>query len=168
MNRMITSNLFGVCLLSLFVFGLNSRAGLARSSTDFVTKGQAQAGQPLKQSKTLSPSACSTATLINSYGLSLKGRILSPSPAPLGPYAGVGSATFDGAGAVTIILTQSFNGSITQPLSFDGSYSVNTDCTGSMTFGGANFDFVIVYGGDDLLLIETDPGTVVDGEAKRR
>jgi len=167
MNRMTSSSVLAVCLLSLLALGLNSGAGLARSHADLVPKMQAQAGQPLKRSKTLSPGACSTATLNNSYGLSLKGRILSPSPAPLGPYSGVGSATFDGAGNVTLILTQSFNGSITPPSSFNGSYSVYSDCTGSLTFGGANFDFVIVYGGDELLLIETDSGTVVDGEAKR-
>ena len=51
-----------------------------------------------------------------------------------------------------------------------GTYTVNSDCTGSKNFGGAggtNYDFVITADGREIFFIVTDKGSVVSGRAVR-
>jgi type VI protein secretion system component Hcp len=87
------------------------------------------------------------------------------------PVAYVGQATLDGEGNVFGSGTLSVDGAIISgPLS--GTYTENAaNCTGTMQltpFGGtpANFNFVVVSAGRELLMIETDSGTTVSGTAQ--
>src|SRR5437764_1248832 len=63
----------------------------------------------------------------------------------------VGLATFDGQGSWQITFTGSFNGNIFRGFSSAGTYTVNRDCTGSLTFGTGpstgHFDLVITPDG---------------------
>jgi hypothetical protein len=88
------------------------------------------------------------------------------------PFAAVGVSTYDGQGNFTLTGTVSFNGTITRGLSGSGTYTVNSDCTGSQTFGtgpnASHFDFVISPNGREITYIQTDNGAVITAAAVRQ
>jgi hypothetical protein len=110
---------------------------------------------------------CSKATLSGSFGYSSTGTLLdSYVPAPYaGPFGEVGRQTFDGKGHTSASATTSSNGNIT-PVTVEGTYTVNPDCTGSMKLNVSPFDstvhtdFVIDDDGAQLRAIGTDSGVV--------
>ena|SRR5215467_7351111 len=82
-----------------------------------------------------------------------------------GPFAEVGTQTFDLNGSTLATATLSANGNI-QQVTIQGTYTVNSDCTGSMTLYVLPFQstvhvcFVIDGDGAELRAIVTDPGVV--------
>jgi hypothetical protein len=105
---------------------------------------------------------CTNATLTGNYGFTFSG-FLAPGHGTKGdekPFAGAGLATADGAGNFSATFSSSFNGGISTNNFYTASYTVNSDCTGSMTStnGGANFTFVIVSSGAELLAVDIDAG----------
>ncbi len=116
---------------------------------------------------------CSNATLTGSYGFKQDGfGIIHNSKAKLGnmiPFATVGVVTFDGAGNASFTLTQVFNsegGAFFEAI--PGTYTVNSDCTGTVTIEdfGLHFYIVTVGGGAEFFAIQTDIGatTTLDGK----
>lgn len=76
----------------------------------------------------------------------------------------VGETTYDGEGNTSTTLTASENGTIYKGLTVSGTYTVNPDCTGSVTeTNGQHFDFVVAPDGNTSMWLETDTGTVVPG-----
>jgi hypothetical protein len=110
---------------------------------------------------------CSNATLRGSFGYTSTGTLLdSYVPAPFaGPFGEVGRQTFDGRGNTSATATTSSNGNIA-PVTIEGTYTVNPDCTGSMTLNVSPFDstvhadFVIDKDGAELRAIGTDAGLI--------
>src|ERR1700689_1021217 len=78
---------------------------------------------------------CVNATLHGIYAFHITGQILAPA-AVAGPVSGVALTTFDGFGNLTQIDNIVHNGVVPaedwRPAS--GSYTVNSDCTGTFTF----------------------------------
>lgn len=72
--------------------------------------------------------ACTTASLKGDFGFTCQGA-LGGSPA-----AEVGIATYDGKGKVSGLSTISVNGTILKDVPFEGTYTLNADCTGVATF----------------------------------
>jgi len=111
---------------------------------------------------------CSIATLQGSFGYTSTGTLLnSYVPAPYaGPFAEVGRQTFDGKGNTNATATVSSNGNILQQATIQGTYTVNADCTGSMTLYVVQFqstvhaDFVIDRDGAEIRAIGTDSGVI--------
>ena|SRR5207248_5218881 len=98
-----------------------------------------------------------------------------PHPLPINSFGAeyeVGLFTFDGAGGFTALAAFNFSGGhivnadwSLNPL-FTGSYTVNADGTGTLTWDpGHRRNFVIGAGGNELKYIGTDPdtGIVVGG-----
>ena len=110
------------------------------------------------------PQPCSVATLNGRYGLTFSGFATNGAvPAPITafiPVAGEGLVTFDGNGNLSAAETVSFGGLIS-PLNVPGTYTVNSDCTGSLTTANAHLNLVIVRNGREILAVNTDPGRVV-------
>ena len=76
----------------------------------------------------------------------------------------VGLYTFDGAGGFTARAVFNFSGNALFGADWDlnlpGTYTVNADGTGTMTFAGLRrSNFVICAGGNELKYIDTDPDT---------
>ena len=118
---------------------------------------------------------CSNATLTGSYGFRQQGFGLRNSkPAKLGnmiPFATVGVVTFDGAGNASFTLTQVFNsegGGFFEAI--PGTYTVNSDCTGTIAIEdfGLHFYMVTVGGGAELFAIQTETGTTNIVDAKKQ
>jgi len=91
-----------------------------------------------------------------------------PHPLPINNYGAeyeVGLYTFDGAGGFAARAVFNFSGGAIfnadwslNPL-FTGTYTVNADGTGTMTFQEHRRNFVICAGGNELKYIGTDPDT---------
>jgi hypothetical protein len=117
-------------------------------------------------------SGCSNTTLTGSYAIRLTGSGTPPAktvPANSSvPVALAGVATFD-AGNFSGTFTRSHNGDISTSSDM-GSYSVNSDCTGTITdqTEGTNFATVIFAGGTEAFGIETDNGTAVTFDLKKQ
>ncbi len=126
----------------------------------------------------LSPAAladnkgCSNITVKGTYAFTGTGSFVLPA-ALAGPFAEVGTQTFDGRGATTYAATLSQNGNIV-PVTATGTYTVNADCTGTMTVLVAPFSatvhifFVIENAGSEFRAIETDAGGVITRIARRQ
>jgi hypothetical protein len=94
------------------------------------------AAVPALAQTTIGGGTCNSATLSGAYELVLSGRQLTSTGSVTAIFQGVGTATFDGLSKVTISLTantvtttQSFGTAVT----YSGSYSLQTNCTGTMS-----------------------------------
>jgi hypothetical protein len=114
---------------------------------------------------------CSNATVRGSYSQNGSGVVVAP-PDQAGPFANVGTLVFDGNGGLTGTLIANSNGS-SSPATETGTYTVNSDCTGTYTVQIAPFGitsqafFAIDTNGDELEIIVTDPGSVITCVAKK-
>jgi hypothetical protein len=108
---------------------------------------------------------CSNAALRGSFGYTSTGTLLDVPPPFAGPFAEVGRQTFDGKGNTDATATTSSNGNIVK-VTIGGTYTVNQDCTGTMTLYVSPFDatvhadFVISDDGAELRAIVSDSGFV--------
>jgi hypothetical protein len=109
---------------------------------------------------------CSNSSLRGNYGFQINGTIVG-----LGPIGGVALITFDGEGNFTQTDNVTVNGfPIVPNRPGSGTYSVNTDCTGTQTLnsGGqvVHTSFVIVGHGKQVLDVVTDPHLVITSIGK--
>jgi len=111
---------------------------------------------------------CTNQTLSDAHGFSFNGTVFA-----FGAIAATGKIVFDGSGNISGSYAESLNGRIIQG-HFVGSYTVNSDCTGSGTVRGpfpgswsALVNFVIVNNTKETLLVGASPGAVVTGFTKR-
>jgi hypothetical protein len=106
---------------------------------------------------------CSAATLNGRYGLTFGGYSTNGAvPAPISafvPVAGGGLVTFDGNGNLSASETVN-SGGLVVPVNVTGTYTVNSDCTGTFTTSRAHLNLVIVRNGREILAVNTDPGHV--------
>jgi hypothetical protein len=115
---------------------------------------------------------CSDASLTGTFAYTTTGSILAP-PALAGPFASVGTQTFDGIGGTTAAAAVSQNGNIIS-VTITGTYRVNPDCTGTMTLQispialTTHVFFVIDQNNGEFQAIQTDSGIVVTGIARRQ
>ena len=115
---------------------------------------------------------CSNATLKGTFAFTSTGFITAP-PAQAGPFAIVGTQTFDGNGSASVAATVSQNGNII-PVTMAVAYAVNADCTGTFTAQispvriTTHVSFVIDDNGKEFQAIQTDPGVVVTGIGRRQ
>ena len=111
---------------------------------------------------------CSNATLNGSYGLHATGTIIG-----VGPFAAVGVFTFDGRGNLSATLTQKVNGNLGPTITITGTYTVAPNCTVSDVWnpsigGMTQHESVIVDDGKEYDILNTTPGNVVSGVAKKQ
>ena len=109
---------------------------------------------------------CSASSIAGAYGFTLTGSYMQTL------YAISGRFVSNGKGALTGSATQTVGGNISTN-GFTASYEVKADCTGTAVLsfdGGAqsSLSFTIVSNGQEVLMIDTDSGTVETGNAKRQ
>jgi hypothetical protein len=115
---------------------------------------------------------CSKATLHGTYlfafnGVEIKGNEQVP-------FAFAGYAVFDGNGKEKGVASSNFNGKITRNESVSATYTVKTDCTGTVTYrDGSQIDVFIAPDGRMFTFVQTKPSKLVGsgfeprGSAKR-
>ena len=87
------------------------------------------------------------------------------------PKAIVEVISFNGDGTLTVPgATRSINGVVAKiPPGGTGSYTVETGCTGTISFtGGPSFDIYVSSRGDTIWMIQTNPDTVFQGTATKQ
>src|SRR3954452_8592829 len=100
-------------------------------------------------------------TLTGTYAALATGTLVIPGSAAPAPFNAVAIQTFDGAGKWTATESANFNGTILRNAPLSGTYTLNPDCTGTMT---AKFpdgtlgrqDFVVADGGKLIYAIGVD------------
>jgi len=116
---------------------------------------------------------CTNAGVAGGLAFEVTGTFLSGAPAT-GPVAFIGelklAANSSGEGEITGFIAGSEDGTILKFAqgSVTGSYTIAPDCTGTATITPKdgpemNFSLVVVNGGKQILIIETDANTVVSG-----
>jgi hypothetical protein len=107
---------------------------------------------------------CSLDTLEGGYGVTFNGLFTRGAvPAAINnftPVAGVGLVTFDGDGNLSDLGSTSVGGQIV-PVNVTGTYTVNSDCTGTFTTPNAHLNLVIVRNGREIRALNTGLGNVV-------
>ena len=125
--------------------------------------GQAQTGSRI----------CGAQSLRGTYVFSASGyNIVGGVPQPK---AIVEVIAFNGDGTLTVpAATVSLNGLILQPPSGTGDYTLDTECTGTITFHGAPpgmqlpaFNIFLAPDGEKVWMIQTNANTVLQGPAVR-
>jgi len=107
---------------------------------------------------------CSTESISGPYGYAITGWTFDSSGNGWG-YAESGKVVADGRGGLSSVATASQQGTIASGTA-SGTYSVNDDCTGTVTFSnGAHLNFVVVGAGWEVDFIQTDNNTVISGSA---
>ena len=106
---------------------------------------------------------CSKATLRGTYLFAYQG--LTVSGRDRGPFALAGSEVYDGRGNVrNSVSTSSTNGRIARFTRTTGTYTVNADCTGSVSYSdGTRYDQFVAPDGSTIAFVQTNPGTVAAG-----
>jgi hypothetical protein len=111
---------------------------------------------------------CTAETLRGVYLFHASGyNIVSGVPLPK---AIIETVVLDGLGNVTTpAVSLSLNGTIIQPpQGSSGVYTVDADCTGTLTFAdGPKFDLQITPNGKQINMLQTNPNTVMQGTAHR-
>src|SRR5260370_742853 len=115
---------------------------------------------------------CDATILNGGYGYSLTGPIFD-NAGNLNFFSVAGRFLPDGQGGLNGKDTFSFDGSIVRGRTYTGTYTVNSDCTGSITLsdptnGTINADVVITNDGNELQLVAYDNGSNITGSAKRQ
>ena len=117
---------------------------------------------------------CTNATLTGNYAMIWSG--FTTKKAPMGnevPWAGVGVVTFDGAGNVSAGYTTAINGAIYTAQTGAGTYTVNSDCTGSFAItsgdaAGTTANLVILGGGVEVFGVVTQPANTLSFDLKKQ
>jgi hypothetical protein len=103
---------------------------------------------------------CSEATLKGTYlfaydGVEIKGDEQVP-------FALAGYDVFDGSGKVKTFFSRNVNGEVSRNESLSGTYSVKSNCTGTLAFAdGTRFDQFIAPDGSKLTFVQTKPSELV-------
>jgi len=120
-------------------------------------------------------SGCTRASLTGSYAFSWSGftNPNGPQPGHQAPWAAAGTATFDGAGNVSTNYSTSNNGQVFAAQSSSGTYEVNSDCSGSLSFTSGNAagftaNLVLANNAREILGVDTGAGDTMSFDLKRR
>jgi hypothetical protein len=114
---------------------------------------------------------CSEATLDGTYLFAHDGVDISGNDQT--PFAIAGMETYDGNGKVKGVFSANFNGDVVRHQSFDATYTVKADCTGTVTSGPEAQDVFIAPDGSMFTFVQTKPpetvtsGFELQGTAKR-
>ena len=105
---------------------------------------------------------CTVANVAGTYGSLAFGTNLTGNAlgAPAGPAATSGKVVFDGQGNFSYVASASFNGVIIPNATGQGTYSVNSDCTGTIIVGPDTANVVFVNNRTEVYGVHTTPGVV--------
>lgn len=158
LKRTFTSVILAVGLLSV---GLVSSSGAQGNRVAIAPSAK------LPQKK----KGCSNEALAGSYGFTGNGAFIAGNDdgVPAGPYTTVGFINFDGAGNFTVTYeVETFNGIFMNDPPFTGTYTVNSDCSLTITNEfGVHLAGIVMNGGNELDFISIDPGVVLNFVAKK-
>ena len=151
MKRTITPTILVIVFASLFVWSLISN----------VQAPNVQASEE--------PRGCGQRTLRGEYLLTGRADRAPNDPATNFPRVFAGVWTFDGAGNLSQFATESFGGQINRRVTLLATYTLDSDCTGTLHFEtGANWDLFTNRNGSEGNAVRYDEGFIATRSFKRR
>lgn len=153
-----------ILIATILAFGLAMSYGFFASKTHL-----------MKATATVrADEGCSLASLNGTYAVEGQGTVIGQLPgfpAPPFPFGEVSVAHLNGAGSFSGNTTANLGG-LVATISFTGTYTVNSDCTGTVTVntssGLTTHDAIVVVGGGrQIIATDTDPFEVVQRKAER-
>ena len=117
-------------------------------------------------------SACSNSTIQGSYAFTIHGTVFLPDGSTL-LIDGLAKTTFDGKGNITQLDAVAANGNIAPGwASNTGTYSVNPDCTGTVTVTNGSqpplhLQMIVAQSGNTIHDMVIDPGFATTAEGER-
>ena len=116
--------------------------------------------------------ACNNLTIKGTYAFTIHGTVFLPGGFTL-LIDGIDKVTFDGDGNLTQVDAVATNGNL--PPGWrpgTGTYSVNTDCTGTQTISVAgapdlHIQFIVAQSGNTIHAMVIDPGFATTSDAER-
>jgi hypothetical protein len=123
---------------------------------------------------TAQASVCNNSTIRGSYAYTIHGQVFIPN-GPTLFIDGLAKTTFNGEGYLTELDAVAVNGNVAPGwVPNTGTYSVNPDCTGTITVTNGNqpeihLQIIVAQSGNTIHEMVTDPGfaTTSDGERIR-
>lgn len=125
------------------------------------------------QTLTAHASNCSNWTIKGTYAFTVHGQILSSNGSPALVVDGVAQTTFDGHGNLTQVDAVAVNGGVAPGWRLGtGTYSVNPDCTGTMTILNEgmpplDLQILVARSGQTIHTVVVSPGFAVTSDAER-
>jgi hypothetical protein len=111
---------------------------------------------------------CSLSTLNGAYAYRVDGNYFDNQGLNY-QYSAVGRLVADGNGGFTGSETNSNLGTPRRSQTYTGTYTMNSDCTGSLVFklsnAPTNYDIVVVPAKNEVYLIESESGITMTGTA---
>ncbi len=153
------------CALLLAITLLGS-AFTRPTSLNLVPTAQAQEPAFKQESNERGHKNCSPRTMRGTHGYSYNGTVMGK------PIAAAGPITFDGYGALHATYNVNLGGTSFKG-QFTGIYTVNDDCTGTVTLFlpvlglSTNGSFVITQSGQETYFTGTDSGVAITGATKK-
>jgi len=115
---------------------------------------------------------CNNSTIRGTYAYSIHGQVFIQN-GPTLFIDGLARTTFDGEGNLTELDAVAVNGNLAPGWAFNtGTYSVNPDCTGTITVTNGNqplvhLQIVVAQSGNSMHEMTTDPGFATTAEGER-
>ncbi len=168
----VTSNCLGTGTLTdstgnSYVLIMSATAGNTTATTDLtVSIAQASKFMITGGAHTVTGNTCSTSTMNGAYSLTLSGRAISSTGAFAGSFQGDGIVTFDGQGKVVLSGTANTNLALAKPLSYSGTYSLTSSCSGNVILAtptGANMTLLVWNTGKSFSITGGDATYVYSG-----
>ena len=190
LKQLLITKTFVAVMAALFVVGLGL-AGLAREGrvitgvkADKATKEATQnrhqvpeAGQGPLQNRAAASAVdfprtryCSVGSLLGNYADSASASLI---PGGFSPSVCVGVVNFDGNGNLTSTESHSFNGFIVPEAHYTGTYTMNANCSGTMTLTSVEQGFTTVQkfavteDNKEIHYVVADDGVVSSGVMKK-
>lgn len=163
MKRITISILTFVFVLGLLAFASTK---LTHHNTVKAQSNEPAVAQPMRENS--HKSRCSNRTGSGTYGYQMNGSIIG-----VGPFLvnGLFTANPDGTSSAKVRLT--INGKTIPATGTNGTFTTNDDCTGTGKFLVPElnqqilYSFILTDNGDQITLINTNPGIVLQGHGKR-
>jgi hypothetical protein len=124
-------------------------------------------------SLTAHASGCTNSTIRGSYAFTIHGQIFPPDGSTPLLIDGLAKTTFDGNGHLTQLDAVAANGNVAPGWARNkGTYSVNSDCTGTMTVSNGDnplvhLQIIVSDSGNTIHDMVIDPGFATTAEAER-
>ena len=109
---------------------------------------------------------CNSSSLSGAYTMTMSGRQVASSGAFTGLFQANGTASFDGTSKVTLTMTASTITAAGTPLVYSGTYSVQSNCGGTITLttgDSATLNLLVYNQGKDFLLTGNDASYTYSG-----
>jgi hypothetical protein len=124
---------------------------------------------PVAHAADNSDDSCSVGSLRGLYALNRQGTLFTPAPVP---YGEVGIFTFDGDGHLSGTVTVNIGGTLHPGINVTGTYTVNSDCSGTNTVMPTGFPplhnaFVVTGNGKGYIATQTDSFAVIQSSVQR-